>query len=139
MEHRNRRMEWSGTHTGFSFMCGYYPLDSGVCKLVTKLIITNFYVCLSQLLWPLIWPFLLREGSFKKKCPYLGQCPNRGGSDRIPTSLTDLAKWQRTNCPNSKTKCPLQNNSIIMTTYDFSMKSVMCYLEWNERFLKKIC
>ena len=28
------------------------------------------------------------------------------------------------NCPNSKTKCPLQNNSIIMTTYDFSMKSV---------------
>ena len=24
-----------------------------------------------------------------------------------------------------------------MTTYDFSMKSVMCYLEWNERFLKK--
>ena len=42
-----------------------------------------------------------------------------------------------TNCPNSKTKCPLQNNSIIMTTYDFSMKSVMCYLEWNKRFKKK--
>ena len=34
----------------------------------------------------------VREGSFKKKNPYLGQCPNRGGSDRIPTSLTDLAK-----------------------------------------------
>ena len=34
-----------------------------------------------------------REGSFKKQHPYLGQCPNRGGgSDRIPTSLTDLAK-----------------------------------------------
>ena len=38
-----------------------------------------------------------REGSFKKQHPYLGQCPNRGGggSDRIPTSLTYLAKWQR--------------------------------------------
>ena len=41
--------------------------------------------------------YFLREGSFKKKKkPYLGRCPNRGmGSDRIPTSLTDLAKWQR--------------------------------------------
>ena len=37
----------------------------------------------------------LREGSFKKLHPYLGRCPNRGGSDQIPTSLTDLAKWQR--------------------------------------------
>ena len=25
-----------------------------------------------------------------------------------------------------------------MTTYDFSMKSVMCYLEWNERFKKNM-
>ena len=37
----------------------------------------------------------IREGSLKKT--YLGRCPNRGGggSDRIPTSLTDVAKWQR--------------------------------------------
>ena len=50
---------------------------------------------LSEGVWVKKYFFLylsLREGAFKKH-PYLGQCPNRGGgSDQIPTSLTDLAK-----------------------------------------------
>ena len=49
----------------------------------------------------------LREGSFKKKHPYLGHCPNRGGGVWMnPNLLNRFSQVTEINCPNSKTKCP---------------------------------
>ena len=51
-------------------------------------------------------PIFLREGSFKKQHPYLGQCPNRWGVWMNPNLLNRFSQVTGINCPKSKTKCP---------------------------------
>ena len=75
----------------------------------------------------------LGKAHFKKNAHIWAGVPTGGGGVwPNPNLLNRFCQVTEINCKNSKTKCPLQNNSIIGTTYDFSMKSVMCYLEQNE-------
>ena len=77
----------------------------------------------------------LRESSLKKHTHIFGPVSQqRGGGGCVgvspnPNLLNGFIQVTEINCPNSKTKCTLQNNSITMTTYDFSIKSVLGYLE----------
>ena len=64
-----------------------------------------------------------------KKHPYLGRCPNRGWGGGVWPNPNLLNRFSQVTDKLSKlqNKCSLQNNSIIMTTNDFSMKSVVLF------------